>query len=123
MPKSWAALVPENSAPWRHLSRPVSVACRFAQESTRVRLIFEVSRMDDAALRMKLVESLREAGFKLTKLAFKEHAKYSRFYTSPQPVSDWGDEDEVTAAIEKLLRKAEEPFKKAEAVLQSVFRL
>ena len=77
--------------------------------------------MDDPDLRMACVEALRDAGFKLTKMAFNKDAKYSRFYTSSQTVSDWMDEDEIAATANKLYAKAEEQFPKVEAVLKEVF--
>ena len=121
LPPSWGKVVPENTTAWHHLTRPVSVCCWMDQQPNRARLIFEVSRMDDPDLRMACVEALRDAGFKLTKMAFNKDAKYSRFYTSSQTVSDWMDEDEIAATANKLYAKAEEQFPKVEAVLKEVF--
>ena len=68
IPTSWAKVVPENSTVWTHLSRPVSVVCWIGLwPTTRLSLVFEVSRMDDPALRMACVKALSENGFKLTK--------------------------------------------------------
>ena len=77
--------------------------------------------MDDRELRMACVEALRDAGFKLTKQAFREDAKYSRFYTTTHTVSDWTDENEIADAMRTLFAKAKEQFPKVEAVLRTVF--
>ena len=80
----------------------MSVACWIDLWQDKISLKFEVSRMDDPALRMACVKALSESGFKLTKKAFKEDATYSRFYRSSRPVRDSGDEEEMRDAIEKL---------------------
>ncbi len=121
IPDSWARLVPENATTWGGLKRPVSVACWFVKRSEKLRLIFEVCRMKDSGLRMACVTGLQDAGFKLTKLAFKEDAKYSRFFNSNQRISDFSDEEEVRKAVAKLLARAKEQFPKAEAVFKKVF--
>ena len=77
--------------------------------------------MDDPELRLACVEQLRKAGFKLGNRAFREDAKYSRFLSIPQKVSDFNDKDEVAAAVENILKKAEKEFPKAEKVFKEVF--
>ncbi len=124
LPAPWARAVPENGTAWHHLKRNVGVACWFEQleKRNRARLIFEVSRMSDPKLRLSCVKALRGAGFKLTKMAFNKDAKYSRFYTSSQSVSDWTNEEELTEALTTLFAKAKEQFPKVEAVLKKVFK-
>lgn len=123
LPLSWGKVVPENGTAWRHLARPVSVACWVAQLGgrERARIIFEVSAMDDPGLRMACVVALRDAGFKLTKQAFKEDAKYSRFYRTTQAVPDWTDEGALSDAMRKLFARAKERFSEVEAILRGVF--
>lgn len=121
IPTTWAKVVPENGTAWQHLKRPVSIACWIEQASNRARLIFELSRMDNPALRMACAKALQTAGFTLTSLAFNKDAKYSRFYTSSISVSDWTNEDEMREAVQKLFAKAKEQFPKAETVLRKVF--
>jgi len=72
IPTSWAKVVPENGRAWTNLTRPVSVACwiKLWNARNKIRLVFEVSRMDDSALRMACVKALSKNGFKLTKMAF-----------------------------------------------------
>ncbi len=121
IPHSWAKIVPENGTGWTHLSRPVSVVCWVELWQGKINILFEVSRMDDPALRLACVKALSENGFKLTKMAFKENAVYSRFYRTSHDVRDSGDEEEMRDAIEKVVGKAKEQFSKVEAVLKSVF--
>jgi hypothetical protein len=47
IPESWAKILPENGTAWRGFTRNVSVCCWFAGRPGKVRLAFEVSRMDD----------------------------------------------------------------------------
>ena len=122
LPASWAKIVPENGIMWSFLKRPVSVRCWIEQVSERSRLICEVSGMKDPKLRLACVKALSNADFKLTKKAFEEGAKYSRFYTSSQKVSDWTDEQEVADAVNKLFVKAEPHFEKAAAVFRKIFK-
>jgi len=121
LPKGWTGLIPENGTAWHHLARLVSVVCWFSRRRDGIRLIFEVSRMDDPALRMKVVESLREAGFRLMKKAFNVDAKYSRFNRESAKVPDMDDAQAVKEAARRLLGKAGPDFQKAETVFRVVF--
>jgi hypothetical protein len=123
MPASWTKVVPENGNAWQHLTRPVSVAC-WLHKSRRDKMYlkFEVCRMNDPKLRMRCVEHLREAGFKLTKRAFDEDAKYSRFLNDSRAISEFDNEEELRDAVDKLLTDAKEDFQKALAVLREVFK-
>ncbi len=121
LPKSWSEIIPENSTRWAHLRRRVSIACWFVFLKEKVAIIFELSQMDDIQLRLTCAKKLQEAGFKLMKKAFDENAKYSRFFRANQKVSDMTDEKVVHEAIEKLFKKAEAEFPKAEKVFREVF--
>jgi hypothetical protein len=123
LPETWSNNIPANSTVWKHMTRPVSVACFFQFRSSinKVRLICEVSRMDDPKLRLTCVNKLQKAGFKFTKKAFEENAKYSRFYSKKLIVSDITDYEAVSEAVEKLLQKAKVEFGKAETIFQEVF--
>ena len=121
MPESWRKIVPENGTAWTRMKRPVSVACWFQLGREKVRAAFELSRMDDPKLRLACAEKLRDAGFKLTRKAFDEDAKYSRFFSLVQRVEDMSDEEAVRNAAKKLLQKAKSQFPKAEEVFREVF--
>jgi hypothetical protein len=123
LPKSWSKIIPENSTRWRHLRRRVSIACFFQFRSSinKVRLICEVSQMDDPILRLTCVNKLQKAGFKFTKKAFEENAKYSRFYSKNLIVSDITDYEAVSEVVEKLLQKAKTELEKAKTVFRKVF--
>lgn len=124
IPCSWLKVVPQNGTAWPHLPKPLSVACwlKLWENNNKIGLVFEVSRMDDPALRMACVKALSEAGFKLTTMAFKEDAKYSRFYRATRTIQDSSDEEGMWTAIDGLLKKAKEEFPKVEAVLKEVFK-
>ncbi|MEI8194813.1 MAG: PD-(D/E)XK nuclease family protein [Phycisphaerae bacterium] len=122
IPTTWSKLVPTNSTAWSHLRRPVSVACWLFNYSDHIRLIFEVSAMDDPKLRLECVRRLKSAGFQLDKRAFEEGATYSRFWRCTQPVNDMSDAEETKEAVNKLLTKAKDQFPKVEAVLKEVFQ-
>jgi hypothetical protein len=122
IPHSWAKIVPGNATVWTHLSRPVSVVCWIELWQSKINLLFEVCQMTDPALRLACVKALSDGGFKLTKMAFKENAIYSRFYRASHEVRDSGDEEEMRDAIEKVVGKAKEQFPKVEAVLKGVFQ-
>ena len=103
MPKSWANLIPENGLMWTSLKRPVSVCCFLYQESGKqIRICFEVSKMDNPKLRLKLVKALYEKGFKLTKKAFDENATYSRFYSKNIKVDDTSNDEKLRTAVENF---------------------
>jgi hypothetical protein len=121
LPKSWAEVVPENGTAWKHLKRSVSICC-WVSQARQARVIFEVSEMDDPNLRMACVNALQDAGFKLTKMAFSNEARYSRFFNFSAMVSDWTDREDLTEAIGKVFGKAREQFPKVEAVLKMVFK-
>lgn len=126
IPRSWAEVVPENSeaGTWDHLPRRLSVACwfnRVSPHSTRIHLVFEVCRMTDPALRLSCVKALKDAGFKLYKQAFKEDARYSRFYRDAEKVEDYSDADSVREAVETLLARAQGKIDAAASVFAAVF--
>jgi hypothetical protein len=124
LPFSWKNILPENARAYKHLSRRVSVICWIGlrTKTNQVKLIFELCRMDDPRIQMACVKGLDGAEFKLGKKAFNESAKYSRFYSETQKVSDPDDAEEVRAAVEKLLENAKKEFPKAEAVFKQVFK-
>jgi hypothetical protein len=122
LPDSWKSLIPENAIVWTHLMRPVSICCWFAYYKGTLRSHFEVCKMDDPVLRLKLAKSLRSAGFTLGKKAFLENATYSRFYGKTVKINDETDYDEMRSAIEKLLEKAKTEFSKAEKVFREDFK-
>lgn len=122
LPDSWNTMVPENGTAWTSLKRPVSVCCWFEYYKAKLYSHFEVSRMDDPALRLKCVKSLQNAGFNLTQQAFNENATYSRFYGKTVTIKDETDYDKMKSAIEKLLEKAKGEFPKVETVLKEVFK-
>ncbi len=121
IPHSWAKSVPENGTAWTHLSRSVSVVGWIELWDDNINVVFEVSRMNDPALRLACVQALSDNGFKLTKRAFREEAIYSRFYRTSRRLRDSGDEEEVRDAIDRVVKRAKEQFPKVEAVLKSVF--
>ena len=122
IPESWAKMLPDNGTAWRHFTRNISVCCWLAGRPGKVRLVFEVSRMDDPKLRLACVQALRDAGFRLLKSAFREDAKYSRFFRATEVVSGLDNPEEVRQAVENLLKKARGGFDKAEAVFDGVFK-
>ena len=122
LPDSWKTLVPENGIMWTSLKRPVSVCCWFEYYKGKLYSHFEVCKMDDPALRLECVKSLKAAGFTLGKKAFDENATYSRFYGKTVKIKDETDYDEMSSAIEKLLEKAKDEFPKVEKVLKEVFK-
>jgi len=123
LPESWSEIIPKNSTEYKHLTKPVSVACffDFPRDKKMIRLIWEVSGMDDLQLRLACVNELQKAGFKLTKKAFDENAKYGRFCSKSSKVSDITDHEAVREAVKKLLQKAKTEFAKAEKVFREVF--
>ncbi len=121
IPRTWADVVPENSTTWKRLARPVSVACWFHFKKDRIRIIFELSAMDDKKLRLHCAEKLNEAGFGLSKWAFDEEAQYSRFYRDSQRISDLSDETEVRTKLQKLWTSTQPYLAKAEKVLREIF--
>jgi hypothetical protein len=121
VPESWAKILPDNGTAWRHFTRNISVCCWLAGRPGKVRLVFEVSRMDDPKLRLACVQALRDAGFRVLKSAFRQDAKYSRFFSVAHKVKDFDDTREVQDGVVALLAKAKMQFPKAEAVLRNVF--
>ncbi|MCK4887573.1 MAG: PD-(D/E)XK nuclease family protein [Planctomycetes bacterium] len=122
IPRTWANLIPENGTAWTHLERPVSIVIWIKFGDNKIYGRFELSKMNDAKLRLKCAENLKEAGFKLSKKAFNENATYSRFWSKSYKVTDMTDYEEVQTIIEKLLTKAKAEFPKAEKVFQTVFK-
>ncbi len=125
LPRGWSSIIPENGTAWNNLKRSVSVVCffKFSSNKNSIKLIFEVSSMKDTQLRLNCVNKLRDKGFKLTKSAFREDAKYSRFYSDMVKISDLTDIETVNITVRKLLKKAKYEFPKAEEVFQEVFMI
>jgi hypothetical protein len=121
IPKSWAKVVPENSSVWTHLGRPFSVVCWMELWNKKISLKFEVSGMEDSALRMACVTALSEKGYKFGKHAFKEEAVFSRFFRLSHELGESEDEAAMRQAIEKLFGTAREHFPKVEEILKQVF--
>jgi len=122
LPDSWKTLVPENGVVWTHLKRSVSICCWFEYYKGTLSSHFEVCKMDDPALRLECVKSLKAAGFPLSAKAFNANATYSRFFGKSYKVSDMTDYEEVKTIIQKLLAKAKTEFPKAEKVFRIVFK-
>jgi hypothetical protein len=121
IPDTWASVLPDNGTAWRGFSRRVGVCCWFAARPGRVRLAFEVSRMDDPKVRMACAQALRDAGFRLQSSAFRPDAKFSRFFSVRADVPSIEDPAVVRPVVQGLLAKAKERFPKAEAVFRRVF--
>lgn len=121
IPTSWATLIPENGVAWTHLKRPISVVCWIEDWKDAFHIHFEVSRMDDPELRLRLVRALKDKGFKLSSKAFDKNATYSRFYGQSVKVNFKSDYDEVYGALRRLLEKAKKEFSTAEGVFREVF--
>jgi hypothetical protein len=122
LPSMWSKLIPANGTVWKAFSRPVSVAGFFDFHHNKVWLLFELTRMDDAKLRLDCAQALDRAGFKLSKKAFDENATYSRFLSYSAGVDDLDNEDEVREAVKDLLRKAKGRFAAAGEVFEAVFK-
>jgi hypothetical protein len=121
LPVTWAKVLPENGAAWKHLRRNVSVVCWFTWWRSKVDIILEMSKMDDPKLRLACAQALKEAGFRLSKAAFREDATYSRFHREARKVDDFSDEEQLRKAFEALLAHGRELFPKAELVFAKVF--
>lgn len=121
IPNSWIKLIPENGIAWTNMKRPISVCCWIEDWKDSFSIHFEVSKMSDPDLRLRLVNELKDAGFKLSSKAFDREATFSRFYASKARVKDKSDYEEVYEALEKLLKKAKKEFPKAEKVFHEVF--
>jgi hypothetical protein len=125
LPNSWKSLIPENAivSSWvSTLKRTVSICCWFEYYKGKLYSHFEACKMDDPALRLECVKSLKAAGFILGKKAFDDNATYSRFYGKTVKIKDETDYDEMSSAIKKLLEKAKPEFSKAETVFKDVFK-
>jgi len=122
LPRSWVDLIPENGIAFTLLERPVSIVIWIEFYDNKIYIHFEMSKMDDANLRLKCAENLREAGFSLRAKAFDVNATYSRFFGKSYKVSDITDYEEVKTIIQKLLAKAKTEFPKAEKVFRTVFK-
>jgi hypothetical protein len=123
VPKSWMQIVPANGTAWRHMDPPLSIVCWITQREADLRLLFEVSGMDDSKLRRRCVERLSAAGFKFGKAAFEMEAKYSRFLHLTIPLNDADDAEQLQSAFGELVEKAMPHFQKAETVLKDVFKV
>jgi hypothetical protein len=121
IPLSWTKWIPENGVAWTSLKRPLSVCCWIEDWQDYFAIHFEVSKMDDPDLRLRLVNALKDEGFKLSNKAFDKNATYSRFYRQHITVNDKSDYNEVYDALKKLLEKAKKEFPKAEGVFRKVF--
>ena len=121
VPKSWANIIPENGIAWTHLKRPLSIACWFETYKDTIYSHFEVSKMNDPDLRLKIIKSLDAAGFKFTAKAFEKNATYSRFYGASHKINGTLEYDNLYSTAENLLKKAKLEFPKAEAVFREIF--
>ncbi len=55
------------------------------------------------------------------KKAFEANSTYSRFYGSSIKLNDVTNYDEVYLVVERLLKKAEEEFQKAQTIFNKIF--
>ncbi len=85
LPNQLGALQPElPMSGWQHLPRRVPVVCWFYhyRKQGKLQATMEVGPLEDSALRIRLLTSIKEAGFSFReKGAFKEGAKYTRILT------------------------------------------
>jgi len=116
VPEDWLKFLPENATAWK---TRVPVKCWFGIGKTRLRLHFEACRMEDETLLPALSKAIRkgEGGFK----ANKAPKKYMRFWRATERIGDNTDEEEIAAAVEKLLKKAEPRMKEAGKILRDFF--
>lgn len=89
--------------------------------SQKIRIVCEVSKMDNSELRLKTVNALQEAKFNLSSKAFNQDATYSRFFSATLPIKDMSDLDEVKEVIERLYQKLKPVISTAEQVFKEVF--
>lgn len=80
LPRDWEDLVPEIGNSWPRLSRacPIVWWLKYGARRGRLALVIELGRFPNPEARMALVQELVDAGFGLTKLAFRDDARYSR---------------------------------------------
>lgn len=124
IPNSWANYIPENGAVWTHLKRNVSVVCfiNFMPTSQKIRIVCEISKMDDSALRLNAVNALKEAKFKLlAHKAFNENTKTSGFFTEKLHIDDMSDSEELKRVVQKLFFFLKPKISIAEQVFKEVF--
>ena len=122
LPKSWAAIIPENGTAWTHLKRKVSVACWIEFYKDKAHIHFELSAMNPPELRTTSLKKLKKAEFRVADWAFEPDKKYSRFFGRSLKVSDMTDYEEVRKVVDKLLRSAKTEFPKAEEIFRDVFK-
>ena len=121
VPKPWLSFLPRNGTAWKHLPNPISVCCWLRARRGKAYLVFELSQMKDAKLRLACATSLREAGFKIDDKAFRLDAKYSRFYRRALAIPDVSDPSSIALVVDQLLTESKPQLEKAGSVLQSVF--
>jgi len=99
---------------WRFLPRPVPIVCwvNHAKQVQKLCLSMEVGPIVDHALRVRLLERLKKAGFSFREIAFKDGAKYTRIASTIRKLPTTGDGalDDSAESISQLVRSMWKPF-------------
>jgi hypothetical protein len=79
------------------------VAMWFSEYNGNLKLVLEVGPVTPAGERLRFLEHLERAGFRISERAKSPDRKYSRVYTNRVEVSDWGDREELAGKMADLL--------------------
>ncbi len=72
----------------------------------------EIGAWEVAEERLAFITYLEKVGYKIRSTAKRLESKYSRIITESYKIKDWGDEEELLEAIEKLYLKCEKEIER-----------
>lgn len=110
LPVDWDQHIPEIGNSWPRISRacPIVWWLRYGARRERLILVIELGRFPNPEARGGLVQQLVDAEFGLTKLAFRDDAKYSRIISLRRDLSadeiSSSDPSEAIAALASEIR-------------------
>lgn len=108
LPREMAAVQEEVLSGWPFLSRQFPIMCwlRYRKKVGKLQLSMEVGPIEDADLRIRLLEAAKKAGFSFSKSALdrSKESKYTRLVSKVKELrkTDDGDPDDSLEYVEKV---------------------
>lgn len=116
------------STPDLYLKKPMStswangqaVCFWFGEYYGRLKIHFEIGPFEHPANRISFLESIEQAGIRLTPSAKQPGRSYTRIYTNTSEVKDWTDPSSLATAMISLYENPE--LKKVEKLIVPPFK-
>jgi hypothetical protein len=118
IPREWEEYLRPFGPGWSPVV-PYGIVCWFSHPPRRDKLGFliEVGPISPPDERRRLVQSLDHAQFKVSKLAYRDEARYTRIYTEYRP---WPEDDKLEKTLQALWKRGAKQAQRVTAVLKDL---